>query len=58
MTRLEQALRWWKNNDGCPIPIPHFKALEKAGLLKFNEDEEWWELKDGKPEPRGGKAEG
>jgi len=41
MTRLDQALRWWRNNvpegkgvyyDG--IPLRHFWVLHKAHLLK------------------------
>lgn len=52
MTRLEQALRWWANADSEPIPIRHMKVLEKAGRLKFNEDEEWYELVE--PSEEGG----
>ncbi len=33
MTRLEQALRWWRNHDGEPIPYRHLKALRAAEFL-------------------------
>jgi len=33
MTRLEQALRWWRNHDECSIPSRHVNALVAAGYL-------------------------
>lgn len=39
MTRLQQALRWWRNHDECPIPSRHYHVLENAGLIEPVPDE-------------------
>ena len=40
MTRLEQALRWWNNNDGaeCKIPPRHLRVLHNGGFLGFDDE--------------------
>ncbi len=42
MTRLEQAIRWWKNHqiDECNVPGRHFHALLKARLIGITVDDE------------------
>ena len=43
MTRLEQALRWWRNHvdygELVPIPRRHFAVLDNAGMVRPDEDE-------------------
>lgn len=40
MTRLEQALRWVRNqDDDCQYPLCHWRALRRAGYLG-DEDED------------------
>lgn len=49
MTRLEQAKRWWRNNDNSPVPVRHIVALEKAGLIFLDRKvEEYWPTDKGK----------
>ncbi len=40
MTRLEQAKRWWRNNEGTPVPPRHVFALERGGLVVLNDPEQ------------------
>lgn len=48
MTRLEQALRWWRNNvkpgEWKPhkeIPYRHVRLLRRANLLKYKYELYW-----------------
>lgn len=49
MTRLEQAKRWWRNNDGTPVPPRHAFVLEEAALIVINDvHQEYWTTDKGK----------
>ena len=39
MTRLDQALRWWRGHDGTPVPERHFKVLQTARCLFYDRHE-------------------
>ena len=42
MTRLDQAIRWWKNHEKNNrinrdnIPVRHFKVLQKHNKIQFH----------------------
>jgi hypothetical protein len=46
MTRLEQAKRWWRNNEGRPVPPRHVFELERAGLVTLNDPDQTYEVTD------------
>lgn len=46
MTRIEQAIRWFRNNnDGEAVPVRHYDVLKRAGMIEIVEDEDegWFE---------------